>query len=257
MKKVILLIAVILLITAGFAQAQEDKLGVTLGVKYMSRFIWRGFDIYKENHSAVRPFIDIDLYGTGFGVNIIHTRGFGSGLENMEKFNYTLYYRNKLFEGETYATNYKVGWVYYNYPDRPRKSADLQEFFGTFSWPEICPAGIVPKYTIVRMWPAESKADDRNNGGWWHIFGLGYDLAIADLPKPLHLSIETAYNSSVYAGGDSVDHDWSHMVFGFSTSFPITDNLTFAPGLYYQSSWDDSVNSQDEYWTTLTVKYKF
>jgi len=265
MKKGILLFAVILLSTAGLAQAQEDELGVTLGVKYMSRFIWRGFDVYKNNDAAIRPFVDVDLYGTGFGVNVIHTRGIGDEMRNterMEKFNYTLYYRNKLFEGETYATNYKAGWVYYSYPERERSSADLQEAFVTFSWPEICPEGIVPKYTIVRMWPAESEADCRNNGGWWHLLGLGYDLAVPglmpDTPEQvLHLSVETAYNDSVYAGGKTVDHDWSHAVFGVSTNFDLGNDLTFTPGIYYQSSWDDSVNSSDEYWTTLTLKYKF
>jgi len=262
MKKGILLAAVILLITAGLAQAQEDELGVTLGVKYMSRFIWRGFDIYKNNHSAIRPFIDIDLYGTGFGVNVIHSRGFSGGRERMEKFNYTLYYRNKLFEGETYATNYKAGWVYYSYPERERSSADLQEAFVSFSWPEICPEGIVPKYTIVRMWPAESNADDSENGGWWHILGLGYDLSVPglmpDTPEQiLHLSVETAYNDSVYRGGKTVDHDWSHAAFGISTSFDLGNDLLFTPGIYYQSSWEDSVNPSDEYWFTLTLKYKF
>ena len=264
MKKGILLAAVILLSTAGLAQAQEDELGVTLGVKYMSRYIWRGFDMYKHNHSAIRPFVDIDLYGTGFGVNVIHSRGFGSGRENMEKLNYTLYYRNKLFEDETYATNYKAGWVYYSYPERDRKSADLQEAFVSFSWPEICPEGIVPKYTIVRMWPALGDAEQscHNNGGWWHLLGLGYDLAVPglmpDTPEQvLHLSVETAYNDSVYAGGKSVDHDWSHAVFGVATNFDLGNDLTFTPGIYYQSSWDDSVNPSDEYWTTLTVKYKF
>ncbi len=269
MKKGILLAAVILLSTAGLVQAQENELGVTLGVKYMSRFIWRGFDIYKDNDGAIRPFIDLDLYGTGFGVNIIQTRGFDGGMTNterMEKFNYTLYYRNKLFEGETYATNYKTGWVYYSYPERRRSSADLQEIFVTLSWPEICPEGIVPKYTIVRMWPAMHDADCNQNGGWWHIFGLGYDLSVPGLTSEtpeqiLHLSVETAYNSSVYvqsgAGGDAVDHDWSHAVFGISTNFDLGNDLTFAPGIYYQSSWDDSVNPSDEYWTTLTLKYKF
>ena len=265
MKKGILLAAVILLSTAGLIQAQEDELGVTLGVKYMSRFIWRGFDIYKDNDGAIRPFVDIDLYGTGFGVNVIHTRGVDGGMrytERMEKFNYTLYYRNKLFEDETYATNYKTGWVYYSYPERERNSADLQEAFVSFSWPEICPEGIVPKYTIVRMWPAESEADCRNNGGWWHLLGLGYDLTVPGLmpgtpEQVLHLSAETAYNDSVYAGGKTVDHDWSHAAFGISTSFDLGNDLIFTPGIYYQSSWDDSVNPSDEYWTTLTVKYKF
>ncbi len=267
MKKGILLAAVILLSTAGLVQAQENELGVTLGVKYMSRFIWRGFDIYRNNDGAIRPFIDVDLYGTGFGVNVIHTRGIGDEMrntENMEKFNYTLYYRNKLFEGETYATNYKAGWVYYNYPDRPRKSADLQEAFVSLSWPEICPEGIVPKYTVVKMWPAISGAYDsaRFNGGWWHILGFDYDLSVPglmpDTPEQiLRLSAEMVYNGSVYAGGKSVDHDWSHAVFGVSTNFDLGNNLTFTPGIYYQSSWDDSVNASDEYWTTLTVKYKF
>jgi len=265
MKKGILLVAVILLSTAGLAQAQEDELGVTLGVKYMSRFIWRGFDVYSNNDAAIRPFVDIDLYGTGFGVNVIHTRGVGDEMRNterMEKFNYTLYYRNKLFEGETYATNYKAGWVYYNYPERERSSADLQEAFVSFSWPEICPEGIVPKYTIIRMWPAESKADCRNNGGWWHILGLGYDLAMpgltSEIPEQiLHLSVETAYNSSVYGRGDNTKHDWSHAAFGISTNFDLGNDLTLTPGMYYQSSWEDSVNPSDEYWATLTLKYKF
>jgi len=262
MKKGILLAAVILLSTAGLAQAQEDELGVTLGAQYMSRYIWRGFDIYPDNHSTVRPFVDIDFYGTGFGLNVLNARSIGGGRVDLEKINYTLYYRNKLLEGETYATNYKVGWVYYNYPDMPSKNADLQEVFASLSWPEICPEGIVPKYTIVRMWPAESKANDRNNGGWWHIFGLGYDLAVSALmpetpEQILHLSVETAYNDSVYRGGKTVDHDWSHAVFGLSTDLDLGNNLIFTPGFYYQSSWDDSVNPSDEYWLGLSLKYKF
>ena len=261
MKKGILLAAVILLSTAGLAQAQ-DELGVTLGTQYMSRYIWRGFDIYQDNHSTVRPFIDIDFYGTGFGLHVLNPRSIGGGRVDLEKINYTLSYRNKLLEGETYATNYKVGWVYYNYPDMPSKNADLQEVFASFSWPEICPEGIVPKYTIIRMWPAESEANCRNNGGWWHIAGLGYDLAVPplmpDTPEQiLHLSVETAYNDSVYRGGKTVDHDWSHAAFGLSTDFDLGNNLIFTPGFYYQSSWDDSVNPSDEYWLSLSVKYKF
>ncbi len=138
----------------------------------------------------------------------------------------------------------------------------MQEVFVSFSWPEICPEGIVPSYTIVQMWPAESKADCQDNGGWWHIFGLGYDLSVpgltSDTPEQiLHLSAETAYNDSVYAGGKTVDHDWSHAVFGISTDFDLGNNLGLTPGIYYQSSWDDSVNASDEYWLSLSMKYKF
>lgn len=79
-----------------------------------------------------------------------------------------------------------------------------------------------------------------------------------DTPEQiLHLSVETAYNDGVYRGGKGVDHDWSHAAFGISTNFDLGNDLTFTPGIYYQSSWDDSVNPSDEYWATLTLKYKF
>ena len=57
--------------------------------------------------------------------------------------------------------------------------------------------------------------------------------------------------------GAAVDHDWSHMLFGVSTDFEVADNLTFTPALYYQRSMDNSVNTQDEFWVGLGMKYKF
>jgi len=266
MKKAILLIAVILLSTAGLAQAQEAELHGVIDITYQSSYIWRGFDWYPEGHSAIQPSIDLDLYGTGFGINLLWSRSNASGFENKEWLITTLYYGNSLFEGEAYATDYKIGWVYYNYPDNPRAGnaaagvADMQELFATLSWPEICPMGIVPSYTVVRLWPARSGSLIMGADGWIHIFGLGYDLTIPGiLPETseqvLHLSMAAVYNDG--AGAPGVDHDWSHGVLGVSTSFDLGNNLTFIPALYYQSSWDDSVNDDDETWVSLSVQYKF
>jgi len=51
-KEGILLAVVILLIATAFAQAElaeEGRLGVTLDFTYASRYIWRGFDLYRSN----------------------------------------------------------------------------------------------------------------------------------------------------------------------------------------------------------------
>ena len=266
-KKGILLAAVILLSAAGLVQAQEGELGVTLDVTYLSSYIWRGFDVYNNNNSAIRPSIDIDFYGTGFGVTVLSSRANIGGFENREELDFTLYYYNSLFEGETYATDYRVGWVYYNYPDNPPSAQDMQEFFAELSWPEICPAGIVPSYTIVCMWPSTGSSGVAAYGGWAHIFGLGYDWTLPEglLPETpeqiLHLSAEMVYNDGFAPGstfgGAAVDSDWSHMLFGVSTDFEVADNLTFTPALYYQRSMDNSVNTQDELWVGLGMKYKF
>ena len=53
-----------------------------IDVSYVSRFIWRGYDVYANNHSAFQPSIDLDLFGTGFGLNVWMSRANGSGFED-------------------------------------------------------------------------------------------------------------------------------------------------------------------------------
>jgi hypothetical protein len=256
-KEEVLLAAVILLAASAFAQAQENKLGATVDFTYASRYIWRGFDLYHNNDGAIQPSIDVDLYGTGFGFKVLYSTATQSDHVSGDQINYTVYYGNTVFKGEPYATEYKVGWMYYSYPHKPRTAA--QEVFGSFSWPNICPLGVVPSYTVVKMWPSVENspvADAYTESGWFHIFGLGYDWTVPQLGNQvLNLSANLVYNDG--AGAANVAHDWSHIVFGVSTGFAITQNLTFTPGFYFQKSMEKSVNGSDEYWTTLSMAYKF
>ena len=277
MKKVILLAAVILLSTAGFAQAQEELSG-TIDVTYLSAYLWRGFEVYPGAHGegVIQPSIDLDLYGTGFGLNVLLTRantaavdahGGGYSFENQERIDLTLSYSSSYFEYETYATDYTVGWVYYEYPDQPSDFADTQEVFASFSWPEICPEGVVPSYTIIGLWKSESghpgsmrSVKTNDVSGCMHIFGLNYDLSVEDLlpdlpEQILHLSLAVVYNEGM--GATLVDHDWSHAVLGVSTDFDLGNDLTLTPGVYYQSSWENTINRSVELWCSLSVSYPF
>jgi hypothetical protein len=260
-KKGILLIAVILLSTAGLIEAQGGELHGVVDVTYLSKYIWRGVDIYGDK-SAIQPSIDLDLYQTGFGMNVMAHRANSDMYENAERWDFTSYYHNTLFEDETYATNYTVGLVYYNFPDNSKETRDWQEVFASLSWPKICPFGVVPSYAIVHLWPSETTSSSihRASAGAVHVVGLSYDLTapgfLEGIPEQVfHLSSAMVYNDSMLGG--AVDHDWSHAVFGVSTDFDLGNNLSFTPAFHYQSSWDDSVNNEDETWVTLSMKYKF
>lgn len=274
--KAILLTAVVLLSASSFAQAQEGELNSTLDFTYLSKTIWRGFDYYADDHSGYLTTLDLDLYGTGFGINAFWARPVSAPFENAETLGAGLYYGNSFDEGETYATDYKFGWVYCGYPDEQKsgsargQAADMQEIYVALSWPEICPAGVVPSYTIVSMWPAQGKSTVRNNAGVLHIFGLGCDFTVPGLlpdtpEQTVHLSAEAVYNGGAAPGvvpgpgvtGSKIDHDWSHALFGISTDFDITEYLVFTPALYYQSSWEDTVNTEDQCWFTLGLAYNF
>jgi len=273
MKNGILVSVVILLAAVSMVQAQESELHGTIGTEFSSKYIWRGFDVF-DDHAAIHPSIDLDLFGTGFGFNATGHRANSDGYELVERWDYTLYYQNRMFDGEPYATNYRLGYMYYNYPDRSSHdtsdSIDLQELHSIFSWPNLLPIkGLVPTYCLVKLWPSNSGSfvGTRSPGGgtasgFAHIFMLDYALPITcpitGEDRTLNLHSEFVYNDGVSPNGAAdVDHDWSNAVFGVSTTFDLGNNLSFTPGVYYQSSWDDSVNTEDEYWTSLHLTYKF
>jgi hypothetical protein len=282
-SRAILLTAIIILSTSNFTHAQKDELSGTLSFTYMSKTIVGGFDYYADDHSAYMTVLGLDLYGTGLGLNTFWSRAISAPFENAETLGLDLYYGNTLWKDENYNTNYRLGWIYIGYPDEPRsgttrgQAADMQELYVSLSWPKSCPFGTIPSYTIVSMWPSEGQSTVRNNGGMLHIFGLSYDfnitglhaVSLAGLPdtpeQKLHLSAEAVYNDGAAPGTvpgpgtttSKIDHDWSHALFGISTNFDIAENLSFTPGFYYQSSWEDSVNTEDEYWLTLSLAYKF
>jgi hypothetical protein len=277
MKKGILLAVVIFLITVGFAQAQEGELTGTLDVTYRSAFTWYGIDFNPGAHGkgSTETTLDLDLYGTGLGLStkwiLMNSGSVGNGsLVDAEQLWLTLSYGGSCLEYETYTTNYKVGWTYYNFPKLSSDFVDVQEMFASLSWPEICPAGVVPSYTLVRMWKAKSGPYIGPGGsvnpthdisGWVHILGLGYDLPVEDLlpdlpEQVLHLSSALVYNEG--AGASGVDHDWSHFVLGVSTDFDLGNNLTLTPGVYHQHTFEYTVNpDEDLTWASVGLKYAF
>jgi len=101
--------------------------------------------------------------------------------------------------------------------------------------------------------PPASNQAFRDRTGWVHRFILGYDLDWAEIPAPLHLSSEVAYNDGL---GGRV-HDWSYATFGVSTKVDINKNMAFVPGLYHQFSMDDSICKRDVTYAMLSMKYKF
>jgi hypothetical protein len=270
MKKLLLLIIIVAATGISFAAESDGQLHGTLNAMYNSRFIWRGYDAYGDDHSAFQPSVDLDLFGSGFGVTVWSSRANGSGFENSEWLTYTIHYSGVLFPEESYMTCYKVGYTYFSYPDGPKKGSaagggadgHAEELFAGLAWPKITNIkGLVPSYAMFAYYPATSGAFNSGNAGWAHVFALNYDVDIDALfgdntTQPLHLGVHTVYNDGV-GPNPKADHDWSHAVFTAAIDFPINDSLTFTPAFNYQSSWDDSINTSDEYWTSLNLSYNF
>lgn len=266
-RKGILAILVVLLSMTGLAQAQEDELGVTLDVTFVSKYLWRGIDRF-DDKAAFQPSLNFDLYGTGlsFKVWASYPGGGGSssalpaGRVNATEYQYIIAYDCTLFEGESYATDVLTNWIYYDFIDEHDTAADAQELGVGFAWPNICPAGIVPSYYVGRIWPARSNSELTGEySGWVHVFGLGYDLVVPGILPDTHEQVLSLSAAAVYNdgfAGATVKHDWSHIVWGVSTAIDVGPG-TFTPAVYYQTSMEDSVNTEDEFWTGLSYRVNF
>jgi hypothetical protein len=246
----------------------------TLGVTYDSMYVWRGFRVF-DNKSAVHILGDVTIADTGFGISAFGHRANSSGFENAERWDYTAYYQNALFTDEAYATNFRLGWVYYNYPHRNEaERIDLQELHAVMQWPKILGVdGLCPSYVAVKMWPARhGEALPDASSGFAHIFMLDYsfslDLENAALPQPVvRLHSEVVYNDGVTPtpAVPNPDHDWSDAVFGVSTDLDFSEmvglkasSLVFTPGVFYQITMDKSVDPKgNELWSSFGLKYSF
>jgi len=261
----------------GIAQAQDSELHGSVDLTYQSKYIWRGFDVY-DDKSAVQPSLDLNLFGTGLGINVMGHRANSSGFEAAERWDYMLYYQNMLFPDEAHTTLYRLGWVYYNFPQGHNQDADLQEMSTILSWPKLCPAGVIPSYVLAKLWPNSSSSLVASNldlstsppqpsrgsaSGWAHIFMLDYPLTVGGiLPETpeqvLNLHAEVIYNDGIGPDGRDVDHDWSNATFGISTGFDLSDEVVLTPSVYHQITMDSSVNDdKDETWATMSMTYKF
>jgi hypothetical protein len=253
----ILLISAVLFgkVCLASTDTQEKKLGATFDLTYMSRYLSKGTEPYGKQGGLFET-IDLDLWGTGFGVAVGHQTATNSGYVDKQRFNYEVYYGSSLFNGEAYKTIYKIDWTYKNYYGRAKNIGNTQEWIFDFSWPDILPVkNLVPYYGANYEYPAGRNYNNANITGWMHRFGLYYKLSVPQLSDPLKLSAEVAYTDGL--GGPTKDHDWSHATFGVSTKFKITDNLSFVPGMYHQISMDDSVNTHDVTYCKISMKYKF
>jgi len=161
-------------------------------------------------------------------------------------------------EDSVWATDYCAKYAYYDRYDGNSKMNDVQELGIGFSWPNVMPCGIVPNYYFAKIWPTGSDVQEHVSG-FVHILGLNYDYVMPGCIAGNPQQVLQFYTNIVYNDGAvsaAADHDWSHANIGVSTPIELC-GMTVTPGMGYQISMDDSVNTDDELFFTVKASYSF
>ena len=288
MKKIILLSSVICLVSMGVSFAQDTQpsdLQVNFKMDFGTEYVWRGFNVYGST-AAYHPTLNLFCPNSGVGFSIEGHKAV-SDYEATERWDYSLYYHGRAFVDQPYEMMYRLAYVYYNYPEqasqesaiinwsttppRPVKlgSLDLHELHAVLQFPKLLGVeGLVPSYALVKLMPffdgtivGTNSPSGGTASGFAHIFGLDYSVPyvcpITGIDRKLNLHSELVYNDGVGPGGQNVDHDWSNALVGASTDFDINNNISFTPALFYQLSFEESVNQDDQFWGTISLNCKF
>jgi hypothetical protein len=272
--------AVLLLATATLAaeapdQAKENQGGLQamVGTTWDSQYVWRGFDVF-GGKNALHVLTDLNLWDTGFGVSAVGHQSLSEGFGDLQRWDGTVYYQNGLLAGEPLAVNFRVGYVYYYYPKTNfGLTQDLMEGHLILSWPNLLPIkGLQPSYAFVYMWPGnenhfaqiENPDFNHNSTGMFHFLMLDYAFSTPPLipgmdDQAIRLHSELVYNGGVSPFGTNVTAGFSDVVVGASTDFAFCKdrNLVLTPSIYYQWTLQHTVNPDNEFWVSISLKYAF
>lgn len=242
----------------------NTDVAITLDSTYVSKYIWHGFDVLPDDDSAQQSFINVDWQGLSVGV--WSSFALQNGHEPTDELDYYAYYAYTVAEESRYAADLLAGYVYFDFPNSDSKAgadgvADQQELSLEIRMinllPALGPGRPVPFYGAYYEFPGKDSNGSEIPRAWFHLFGLGYDVPLADLgerfsDQTLSLSWDITFNDGVYGA----DHDWSHTTFAAATTFA-AGPVGITPAVNYQISFEDTVNDENEFYASLGVSYSF
>lgn len=263
MKKMLFTMTVLAIAAGAFA----SDMGVTVDTSFATKHLWHGMDMY-DDVAALSAAVNIDLGEDGFYAGAKYTMpGSGGNAYNsysqndMTQWDYWVGFKNQAMVGEALQLDYDLSYTYYDWGTIRRNGVklasgadlDVQELALNMTLPNVCPFGMfVPRYQVAYMF--EPYGSERNMFGFYHMVGLGYNFAVADMP--MFASVDAVYDD----GAITDEHDWTRMVAGLATEIDMGDSGKLVPGIYYQKPFKDHVTGpvmDDDFYATLTYSLSF
>ena len=236
----------------------SQEVVVTVTDNYVSRYIWRGQDIYGENDGAHQPSVDIVfpklLSGTDISLNVWGSFPMNAGHEDGEELDYTLAFSRNIFDEKA---NISAGYTYFDYPNTG-STADVSELWISAVLNKLPFLPIDVSLSGFIGSDLQTKSGGPDEGIY---FSWGFDT---ELPLP-QLSLfqkgQTLALGIVNWGNDGVaDLEPSSL---YATELSLSTSYEFAgfsisPNLHYTINYEEQINNGDEeLWGGIEVSYAF
>ncbi len=203
----------------------------------MSRYIWRGFDLYGNNHPAFQPSLTYSFGESGFSVNLWTSFALGNRevYKDYDEIDLTLDYAFSLSEN----IDMSVGFIQYGYyfgGKEVSQEATTQEFYVSAGLPN---AFLAPSLTMFY---------DVNVGSGLYVLLEGsHSLALTE-NLGLDFTAGLGYNGKQFIDESGL----SDLTLGVALPIKL-GAWTLAPCLKYAFVFLEAVNDENEFWFGISL----
>ena len=221
-----------------FASPAVSEIQMSSTLILVSRYIFRGSDIVRNDRPAVQPSLTLNLGESGLWFNVWSAIALVD--TDFVELDFILGYDRVLSKDITLSTG--IGYFpfpsYPNYPDKNSTSPEI--YLGT-------------TFSSIPLSPRLTAYYDFNLGdGFYLTFDLQKSFILRGrILRPTFLLAYTNQNK-----GFGVDPGLSDICFGLSTDF-VFKKLTLTPSLNYVIVLNETINQEDEIWAGLSINYDF
>lgn len=261
-KKIVLLLMSMFIVSAAEAvyalEISGQEVEVTLTETFVSRYIWRGQDLYSNNDGAHQSSIDITfpklLSEVDLSLNVWGSFPLNKGHEDAEELDYTITFsRNSLDE----QFNISAGYTYFDFPNSS-STADVSEPWLAFSLNKIPLLPIDISFSVFAGYDFAAKSGGPDEG-WYYSWGFDTELLLPE--SPLFQAGQALAIGVVNWGNDGVGDLESSGLYAteisFATSYAFSE-FVITPSFNYSIGHEESINSGDnELWGGVEFAYSF
>ena len=226
-------------------QAGHQEVNVTVTNSYVSRYIWRGQDVYADNDAAYQPSVDISLpgflRGTDVDFNVWGSFPLSKGHELADELDYTLSFSRDLSD----LYNLSLGYTYYDYP-KANKYSDIQEPWVSFTFNKIPYLPLDVSFNIFAGYDFAVSSGGPEEG-WYYSWGLSTELPLPECSftqngQSLSLGI-TNWGQDGVAGLKPSSLYAAEI--NLSTAYTV-GKFGIAPKLSYTINYEEGINNGNE-----------
>jgi hypothetical protein len=236
---------------------QENTLIVTVSDSYVSRYIWRGVDVFSDNDGAHQPSLDFTfpklINDINLSFNLWASLSVSAGHENLEEYDYTVSSNRDFWD----LFNLACGWTYYDYPNTAGTADAHEPWFG-FTWLKL---PMISWDTTFKIWLGynfEPRSGGLDSGIY---YSYGTDTKIPLLLTSFTQSDQTVGFSVTNWGQDGVAD--LRPSFLYATDLGIYTNYNFGkfmitPNVHYVVNHRETINQgTNEFVSGVNVSYSW